>query len=611
MRVHFFIVLLLVLSARQFPTAHAQVLVNPTADQLIQIVRSQPAVNISAPVSATASFDPPLVQPGEKAVYRGTFNATAISVSWPEKLPLPAPLKCHLSASGQAMQSVAGSYQMCATFDYEVRAAEAGQFTVPAFPVEVYGQPVVVPAAQLEVKTDLPEPHTKARQLLIESSATNVFVGEVFNASVRLLSSPGGAVEGLSEVQLNGDSFVVDKNSVRQSIQMIGGNGRNGAAFIYDTSVTPIASGPLKLSAQGFTSGNQFGGQIVISGQVTIPGGPPSMLLLDSEPVTINVRPLPTESILPGFTGVVGRYRSDPASLATNVLKVGEPVLLTVVIRGEKNLGRINPPPPPRVPGWQVFPAVRGAIVPGLGTTNPGASFQFNLIPLTTDPRATPAIPFSCFDPALGKYVDLSIAPMPISVLAGDVLTNADLALMLSENTAEPEAKISLSKLAPTPGWTAGSLVPLQMRGWFPLVQLLPALGFCGLWWWDRRRRFLEQHPEIIRRRLARRALRREMRSLELAAQNGNAAGFVGCGISALQIATAPHYPATPRALVCGDVLQILTTTECAGRDGETVRRFFAVADAAAFATAAGTQTSLLAEKSALKEILLKLEARL
>ena len=611
MRVHIFILLLLVLSVRRFSAAQAQVLVNPTADQLLQIVRGQPEVNISAPVTATAAFDPTLVRPGEKAVYRVTFNATALSVHWPERLPLPDQLKFHLSASGQVMQPIAGSYQMVSTFDYDVRAGESGEFTVPAFTVEVYGKPVVVPTATLEVKTDLPEPHVPARQLLIEPSATNVFVGEGFHASVRLLASLGGAVEGLSEVQINGDSFVADKNSARQSIQMIGGNGRNGAAFIYDLSVTPIAAGPLQLSAQGFTSGNQFGGAIVISGQATLPGGPPRMLLLDSEPVTIHVRPLPTESVLPGFTGLVGRYQNDPPGLATNVLRVGEPVPLTVVVRGERNLGRITPPPPPRVPGWQIFPAVRGAIVPGAGPTNAGASFQYDLIPLTADLHATPAIPFSCFDPARGNYVDLSIPSIPISVLTGDALTNADTALMLSENATEPEAKISLSKLSPTPGRTAGSLVPLQMRGWFPLVQLLPALGFCGLWWWDRRRRFLEQHPAIVRRRLARRALRREMRSLERAAENGDAPGFVGCGISSLQIASAPHYPATPRALVCGDVLQILTATERAGKDGETVRRFFAVADAAAFANASGARADLLAEKPALKEILVKLEARL
>jgi hypothetical protein len=142
-------------------------------------------------------------------------------------------------------------------------------------------------------------------------------------------------------------------------------------------------------------------------------------------------------------------------------------------------------------------------------------------------------------------------------------------------------------------------------------VQIFPVLVFCGLWFWDRRRRHLEQHPEIVRRREARRALRRELRLLEQNADAGDAVNFVRRGVHALQIVSAPHYPAAPRALVCGDVLPILTAPERAGKSGEIVRRFFSAADAAAFATVSETQTGLLAEKSALKATLSKLEARL
>ena len=412
-------------------------------------------------------------------------------------------------------------------------------------------------------------------------------------------------------MEINSDGFIVDKNSVRQSIQSVEQDGRKVPTFIYETSLTPISAGRLKLSAQGFTSGMQFSGPVVLSGQVSLSSGPPKYLLLESEPATINVRPLPTENELPGFTGAVGSYTCDPPSLVTNALKVGEPVQLTVVIRGQQNLSRINPPLPPHAAGWQIFPAVRGGLVPGTATKLSGASFKYTLIPLSADPHATPAIPFSCFDPARGQYVDLTIPPVPVTIAADGTLTNVEAALMLSENTSEAEKKTGLSRLTSSPGRRTGSLVPLQMRAWFPLVQLLPALGFCGLWFWDRRRRHLEQHPEIVRRRQARRALHRELRLLEQAAAARDDASFIRCAINALQIASAPHYPAAPRALVCGDVLQILTEQEREGKSGEIVRRFFNAADAAAFAGTAGNNTDLRVEKSALKELLAKLEARL
>jgi hypothetical protein len=607
-RFNCFFLLPLIFLASLAPFAHAQAPASPTPEQLMQLMRSQPVVDIFAPVIASAAFDPPMVRPGERSVYRVTFNATAVSVNWPAKIPAPPELKIHLNTSGQTMQVAGGGYQNIAMFDFDVQADAAGQFLVPEFTVQVYGLPVLVPATRLEVKAQLPEPHEPARQLLVEPSATNVFVGEDFNISV-LSPASGGGVQVVSDVQLNGDGFVMDKNDVRQSIHPVESNGRRVTAYIYETSITPIAAGTLNLSAQGFTTGMRLGGPLVINGPVVLPGGSSQLILLDSEPVAIHVRPLPAGDELPGFNGLVGRYTCDPPGLVTNRLIAGEPVQLTIVVRGRKKLNRIIPPPPPRAEGWQIFPAARGGIVGG--SNGPGAVFQYTLIPLSDAVRATPEIPFSCFDPGRGQYLDLTIPSLPVTVLAGETATNRDATLIPSESGAGPEQRTGLSKLATSPGWTAGGLVPLQMRGWFPLVQIFPALGFCSLWWWDRRRRYLEQHPEIVRRRQARRALRRERRRLEQAAAAGDAEQFVRCAITTLQIASAPHYPATPRALVCGDILQILTAPEREGRYGETLRRFFANADAAEFANQSENQTTLLAEKSVLREIISTLEERL
>lgn len=103
--------LLAVVLAGQAANARAQTPPSPTPEQLMQLMGSQPSVDISAPVSATASFDPPAVRPGEKAVYRVSFNATAVSVSWPDKIPAPPELKIQLNASGQNLQVVGGGFR--------------------------------------------------------------------------------------------------------------------------------------------------------------------------------------------------------------------------------------------------------------------------------------------------------------------------------------------------------------------------------------------------------------------------------------------------------------------------------------------------------------------
>jgi hypothetical protein len=584
--------------------ASAQMPTVVTPDQLIQMTRSQPALDISTPVTASASFDPPLVRPGEKSIYRITLNTTEAAVRLPDKIIAPAALHLHASVSAQNMEPIGGALQMVSTFDYDADATQPGMFTVPEFTVNVQGRPVVVPGARLEVSDTLPATHEPARQLFVEPATTNMFVGESFNVSVLLPSASANRVMGVSQVELHGNGFLVQNNPGRQTIQMQERNGRRVPVYIYETSVTPIAAGRLALTAQGFTMGMSF------NEPAREAGGQPRYILLDSEPVSINVRPLPTDNELPGFTGAVGSYTCDPPVLATNLVKAGEPVQLSVVIRGQPNLDRITFPAPPHVPDWQIFPATREGLVAGMGTNHPGVRFAYTLIPLTDNLSATPAIPFSSFDPARGNYVDLTIPPVPITILPGEI-TNTDTALMLLENMPEPERKLSLSRLSATPGRRADSLVPWQRHAWFPLVELLPPLGFCGLWFWDRRRFYLEQHPDIVRRRHARRALRRERRRLEQTAASGDAGGFLRCAIHALQIASAPHYPAVPRALVCHDVLQILTVAEREGKPGEIVRRFFNAADAAAFASTAEAHVGLLAEKLALQEILAELEARL
>src|ERR1035437_1925920 len=135
------------------------------------------------------------------------FNATEVSIRWPEPIPVPSRLKFRRSVSGQNMQPVDGTLQVVSTFNFDVRAAGPGQFRSEEFTVEVYGQPVVVPAAQLEVKSELLEPHEPARQLLVEPATTNVFVGEVFNVSVRLSATPAGGGEGGAAGALNGDGL--------------------------------------------------------------------------------------------------------------------------------------------------------------------------------------------------------------------------------------------------------------------------------------------------------------------------------------------------------------------------------------------------------------------
>jgi hypothetical protein len=170
-------------------------------------------------------------------------------------------------------------------------------------------------------------------------------------------------------------------------------------------------------------------------------------------------------------------------------------------------------------------------------------------------------------------------------------------------------APLKLSGLATTPGKTAANLKPLQLHGWFVFVQSLPIVALLILWQWDRRRRFLEAHPEIVRRLQARRALKCERKLIRDAIIAADENLFATHAAAAMRIAVAPHFPADARALVGSDVLDQLDAAQRDSSEGATVRKIFAAVDAQ-FNREAGELVSLSLAPE-VENILQKLEAKL
>ena len=226
----------------------------------------------------------------------------------------------------------------------------------------------------------------------------------------------------------------------------------------------------MALSAEAFAAGHDFFGPITISGHVVISGAPPHYVLLGSDPVHVNVRPLPTGQPV-NFNGSIGTFSLGTPQLSTNRIRVGQPVRLTVAVHSDGALNRLVAPTPPVVNDWEIIP------------DNP-PDFSFTLIPLTDMARQTPAIPFSSFDPA-PEYLrgfDHSVSPRHGH---GRRSANRNIPGGYRSYFSAP---LKLGGLSPSPGSSAARLVPLQLRGGFVCLQIVPVLAILGLWRWDVRR---------------------------------------------------------------------------------------------------------------------------
>ena len=579
----------------------------------MSLMLATPPIDVDSPVVPSATFDPPVVRPGEWSTYRATFNALEESIDWPEKFVAPPGLEVRPGAHGQMLAFGGSRLQPHTSFNYHFRASQPGRFRIPEIRLKVYDKEVIVPATDLEVMESPPPTVPPPLQLKLEFPQTNLFVGQPVRAVVRFPVAPNGQLLVPNQqppVQINGKGFIFDNSSLRQRPELQ----PRGPALVFEATLTPLAVGTLSAAAQSFV-GNRLSGPIIISGSgpVTFAVGPPQFTLLESEPVPVLVKPLPREGKLPGFTGAVGTLEVDTPVLSSNVIKLGEMTKLTVRVRGDANgsLAHMVPPPPPHVPDWQVSPAQPEGLPPQLMHAPNYAIFSYILIPLSISPQTTPPIPFSCFDPARGTYVDLTIPGVPIQIKPG--ATPADIRALVEANSNTPpeEKEPTLSGLAPGPGLAAGSLVPIQRQAWFPLLPFAPVAAFVGLWGWDRRRRYIAVHPDIVLRRRARRALRRERRALHRAARAADAPRFAACAVRSMRVACAPHYPAEPRALVGSDVLALLSDTERTNRPGEVVRRFFSTSDAAQFGQTKAEMSDLLGLQVELEVVLNQLEEKL
>lgn len=591
MRTSFSKLILLVLLVPLAVRAQLPPQIPPAFQAQLQI--QQPEVDVTPPenISVTASFDPPTLSVGGKTFYRINLDVSESAFILPEKIPAPDALKFGPSVHGQIARLEGNKFRPFTTYLFEVQINAPGHFTISNFTATVLGRSVEIPAASVDVIAgNIATPGN--RRLVVDAGVTNLYLGQPFRLRALLPSDQGNQIEALREVQFNGTGLMTDKTATRQLIEQINIAGQTKPAFIYETVATPISAGQLNISAQAFSAGREFGGPISITGQVIIAGGAPSYRLLTSEPLGINVLPLPAGE-LPGFTGAMGKFLADKPQLSTNRLRVGEPVHLKLGYVTESTLTRFVPPQPPRSREWQI-----------IADKAPGGGFT--LIPQTDEARTTPAIPFSAFDPGTKKFYDLTIPALPVTVVGEGLPVQVD-----DWNADEKNpAPLKLSAAATTTGKSMASLKPLQLQGWFVGLQLLPVLGLLALWRWDERRRFLAAHPEIVRRRKAKRDLRREKRKLQAAAAAGDAEQFGAHAADALRIAVAPHFPAESRALVSSDVLTQFSAADCAGQAGDTVRKIFAAADGQ-FAVAPPAKVNLLSLKPELELVLQQLEEKL
>ncbi len=490
---------------------------------------------LSAMISTAARAAEPVVvfdvQPrvltvGEAAL--ATITLQNIPNAPPPSLPpldgfevQPAGVETRIEMSGAGMNR-------SLVHKFALRALKAGEHTIGPFRYEAAGRVWDLPAIQVSVAPvqTAAGAATEARAMArLRLSKSSVYVHERFTIEIDLLSR---GVELDRQVELDNMPAgglkmgpFVELPARREVVE-----GQVFEVRTFRTEARALNSGELPL-------------QPVLRAQVVVgrgrrsrdwPFGPGLLddffagtpfdraerrvVTLAAAPVTLVVRPLPTEGRPESFSGAVGACTWD-VDVRPTELTAGEPVTITMTIRGDANLDTVQAPTLRLGPEFRVY---EPRLVPRPGRDERERVFEQIVIPRDETAREIPPLAFSYFDPETGTYRELVRGPFPLVVRPA---TNGAGPVRIAPGVVAPgsqvvsdTAEIAYLKEVPARPRRAVSMSPSAVAAVLTMPPLLAGVVIG----WVRRRERIAADSALARRmqapRVAREAVRRMRETL-------------------------------------------------------------------------------------------------
>ncbi len=476
--------------------------------------------------SFTASLDRPTVLAGEPVGLTLTFDGVTLSST--PRLPAIPGIQVLPGMQSGINRSVGpdGQASTVQTFKFTLMPSEPGEFTIPAFEIELNGQHLSSLPLSLTVLREDPSapPAEMANQAAFLWPAwpqREVYVNETVILELRLYVH--GGVSRIGDFQF--PPFNVDGITAGNLIQ--------GERFQRRVGGTTYSVYPLQVVLTPHRPGRQVIGPL--SGSLVLnPRDPfdwffrrsaPQSVTLELPRHELQVLPLPTNNVPASFNGAVGQFELTVSAGPTNVA-VGDPITVKVQISGRGAWEWLSLP---EQPGWKdftVYPATaRLETTDALGIQGT-KYFEQVVAPQSAAVQALPALEFSFFDPQQREYRTLRHPATPLVVRPTAAATPV-IAASQSGGAEAPPPTQDIVGLKQRLGTVAAIQPPLARQPWFWGLNSLPVLGWILACVWRRRREALANNPRLRRRRQVAQIVNDGVEELrQLAAQNQAEAFF-------------------------------------------------------------------------------------
>jgi hypothetical protein len=377
------------------------------------------------------------------------------------------------------------------TFTYIVTPTRTGTFQIP--PVAVAAGGKVYKTSRLELTVvqengnnadDSSNPDKPFFAELIVPKDT-AYVGEEIPIELRFYFSQGIQYQPYPQGQyplIDGEGFVTKKYPEPAEKQIVS-NGRTYNVVVYRTGLSGVKAGKLDLnsatqtflivasfaprSAPGLIDPNQNFQQQIAD--------------IKTNGASIVIKPIPIAGRPANFSGAVGDFTLS-STVEPMKAQTGDPVTMSVEIRGLGNFDRMQPPALSNADGWRVYePSEQTKSLDEIGLSGV-KRYDYTLV-ATKPVKTLPEIEFSYFDPTVEKFVTLKSPPTSIEIV-GDQLpavatspaNHGGPSSQRAKATQTPDV-LDIRLASPSPA----SFLPLVRQREFWIGQTIPALAFLLL----------------------------------------------------------------------------------------------------------------------------------
>jgi hypothetical protein len=410
----------------------AAVLALPAAANAADAVRVRAVVNAETAIYPGEAFQ-------YSIVVEGGAKPSRIDIS-PLKEFDPAPV-----GDGTSYNQINDQVSISYSSNYQITAKQAGTMHLPPVTVVVGGKTYTTNAVDVTVS----QPGSTDRMSVeFTVSDSKCYVGQPIVMTVRwivsarwqnvafdvpVFESPDFLIEEVASAGAPVQQNLIDGvptavKGVRQSIK-----GMDSEVYTFSKVLIPQRAGRIRLNPVAVST-NLAVGRVRTNSVFNPYSIKYERVSVQSEPVELEVLPVPEEGKPAEFYGLVGPYTIS-ASAAPTKVSVGDPITLTIRIGGNPYLKPVQWPGLEQVPELAAnfkIPAEKASPTIEDGQKVFTQTLRANVATVSQ----VPPIPLAFFDSQSGKYVVARTDPIPLEVAPTKILTNADVEAASSGSTS-------------------------------------------------------------------------------------------------------------------------------------------------------------------------------